>query len=130
MFARQFYALAGAQEPTVGKQGLGRQCAVSEQRARAIKIPQYQVEQFRPFQQTCLDLGPVLAADNIGRRVQLPGTARAALAVIEVEGGALVTQNPLDFLFALLQRLWPEIAKAAEQVLPLGLYAAVSRMNV
>ena len=130
MLTRQLYALAGAQEAAVGEQGFRWQRAVPQQRARAIKVAQYQVEQFGSLQQARLDPGPVLAANDVGHRVQFPGVARTVFLSVEVIGGAIIPQDALDLLLPLCQQAGAEILQAVEQVAPLRFDTAVGGKGI
>ena len=62
---------------------------VAQQGAWAVEITQHQIEQLRALQQTGLDYGPVVTADDIGDRVQLPaagGNVGGLVAEIGLEG--------------------------------------------
>ena len=121
----QLHALAGPQETTVTEQRLGGQGALAQQGAGPVEIAQHQVQELGPLLQAGLDTGPVLAADDVGYRVQLPGGARGLLLAVEVVAGAVVAQDAAGFLVAVPQYLRPQVAQAVEQVLPLWLDAAI-----
>ena len=95
--------LQGAQVAGMAMHQLLRQQGFGNELLRSVYIGHDGLEHLHPLAHARLDRRPVVGADQHGQQVQRPGTLRAVGIGVDVVGHAVVADQPLERLLALIE---------------------------